>query len=398
MYSVSYPSFDGIGNRTAKNDGTLTTYVYDNVYRLTSANPGEVFTYDNAGNRLTDAGNLYTINVGNTLAAKGSTVYTYDGFGNTITRGTQTFTWNSANQLTGFNGIATYQFDAFGRRISKTVNGVTTKFIYDGQDIIASITGGVITHYVHGSGVDEHLGFSRSGTSFFYHADGLGSITKITNSAQTVVLSYTYDSFGNSTVTGTVDQPYRFTGAFYDAESNTQQHRARTLDMSTGHWLSKDPIGFAGGDVVLSNYVGGNPVNYTDPSGLDETIWAPGEGRKRSDAPRNGNWCGGNWSGGWVPSLHKGQDGPLPPVDSLDACCMKHDKCYSANTTKPGIIACDEKLVSELQTLPSDPKTWDMPPRPGTENQSSAYITDAVATFMIKTQGVWKSIKFRNVK
>jgi len=44
--------------------------------------------------------------------------------------------------------------------------------------------------------------------------------------------------------------------------------RRRVYDPRNGRWISRDPIGFAGGDVNLYRYVGNNPVNRVDPSGL----------------------------------------------------------------------------------------------------------------------------------
>lgn len=101
VYSVSYPGFDKVGNRTAKNEGSLITFGYDAVYRLLNSTAGEVFTYDAAGNRLTDAAKLYTIMAGNTLAQAGTTQFTYDSYGNTLTAGLWGYTWNSAGQLVG---------------------------------------------------------------------------------------------------------------------------------------------------------------------------------------------------------------------------------------------------------------------------------------------------------
>ena len=278
LYSVTYPSFDGVGNRTAKNEGSLVTFGYDNVYRLMNSSAGEVFTYDNTGNRLSDNASLYTVTAGNSLSAKGMTTFTYDGFGNTLTAGSWTYGWNSKNQLvSAVNGgtSVSYAYDAFGRRIAKTVNGTTTTYVYDGQNIAASITGGVVTHYVHSVGVDEHLAQSSAGVNLFLHADGLGSITKITNGTQTVVGSTTYNSFGTATRTG-VASIYGYTGREIDSETGLLYFRARYLNPETGRFLSRDPIGFAGGDVVLNNYVGGNPVNFTDPAGTDKISSALG--------------------------------------------------------------------------------------------------------------------------
>jgi hypothetical protein len=43
---------------------------------------------------------------------------------------------------------------------------------------------------------------------------------------------------------------------------------AREYDPSIGRWITKDPIGFGGGDSNVYVYVGGDPANLTDPLGL----------------------------------------------------------------------------------------------------------------------------------
>jgi hypothetical protein len=40
------------------------------------------------------------------------------------------------------------------------------------------------------------------------------------------------------------------------------------MDPRTGRWLTQDPIGFDAGDVTLYRYVGNDPTNAIDPSGL----------------------------------------------------------------------------------------------------------------------------------
>ena len=272
IYSVSYPTFDKVGNRMAKNERSLTTYGYDAVYRLLNSAAGEVFTYDGTGNRLSDAAKLYTITAGNVMAAAGATSYTYDSYGNTLTAGQWTYGWNSAGQMaSAINGntVVGYAYDPFGRRISKTVNGAVISYVYDGQDIAAMVSEGNTTHFVHGPGVDEHLALVQ-GAPYFYHVDGLGSITKITDSGQNVVQAYSYTSFGTPTPSTGFQQPFGFTGREYDPETGHHYYRSRTYNTDTGRFLRRDSLGFAGGDVVLTNYVGGNPVNFVDPNGTSK--------------------------------------------------------------------------------------------------------------------------------
>jgi len=92
-------------------------------------------------------------------------------------------------------------------------------------------------------------------------------------------MSYEYDSFGmvkpteydaNSTAKQTVTfrNSYTYTGRGWDKETGLYYYRARYYDPMEGRFISKDPISFAGGDVNLYPMVGGNPLNWINPTGL----------------------------------------------------------------------------------------------------------------------------------
>jgi RHS repeat-associated protein len=79
-----------------------------------------------------------------------------------------------------------------------------------------------------------------------------------------------YDSFGNlkHEENAGVDLIFGFTGRYYDEATKLQNNLNRWYDPFTGQWLSHDPIGFSAGDANLARYVGNNPVNTIDPTGL----------------------------------------------------------------------------------------------------------------------------------
>ena len=103
--------------------------------------------------------------------------------------------------------------DPLGRRLTKTVsaeggsasggNGTTTNYLYDGADLIAETDGsGTITAtYLFGPRIDEPLEMKRGPTTSSYSADGLGSITHLTNASGTITERYTYDPYGLPTIT-----------------------------------------------------------------------------------------------------------------------------------------------------------------------------------------------------
>jgi RHS repeat-associated protein len=227
------------------------------------------FTYDPVGNRL--IGPAYP------KASAFQQSYTYD-YENRIVSATKQVTGNpNADTIT-------FKYDPFGRRIEKNVstfeNGIPTTYkyiyVYDNEDIILEVlertqngnTTTTTTAYTHGPGVDEPLSLTRGGQTYYYHADGLGSITSLTDSSEAVVNRYAYDSFGAPKSSETIRNAYTYTGREYDSETGLYYYRARYYDPEAGRFVSKDPIGFAGRQVNLYGYVFASPVNWLDPWGL----------------------------------------------------------------------------------------------------------------------------------
>jgi RHS repeat-associated protein len=131
----------------------------------------------------------------------------------------------------------------------------------------------VRSKYVFGLDIDEPLSIDQSNNLYYYHGDGLGSVNDLTDASGSVARTYRYDSFGRIiSQTGTLDQPFAFTGREYDAETGLYYYRARYYDPKAGRFTSKDPIGFGGGDVNLFRYVGNDPVDFKDPRGLAAII------------------------------------------------------------------------------------------------------------------------------
>jgi len=190
-----------------------------------------------------------------------STVYEYDAENRLI-------------RVASLDKTVNYKYDGLGRRIEKEVTetAVTnvTQYIYDNEDILLELDGSnnITARYTHGPGIDEPLITERGGQSFFYHADGLGSITELTDTAGTIAQSYTYSSFGEieSQLDPVFVQPYTFTAREFDPETGLFHYRARAYDPSIGRFLQEDPIGFSGG-INFHTYVQNNPINLVDPNG-----------------------------------------------------------------------------------------------------------------------------------
>jgi len=282
-------TYDKVGNRKTKADNNGTAnYTYDTLNRLIQAtnplptNPLESFTYDEVGNRTDSNQNgLSNFNLANQLQNDANFTYTYDNNGNQIqktNKSTSAFTlyeYDAENKLIRVvredGSIVNYKYDGLGRRIEKEVDSVLTQYVYDNEDILLELDGSnnIVARYTHGPGIDEPLIVERSGVSSFYHADGLGSITGLTDTIGTVVQAYTYSSFGKieSQLDPNFVQPYTFTAREFDPETALYHYRARTYDSLTGRFLQEDPLGSNGGDINFYTYVANNPINSKDPSG-----------------------------------------------------------------------------------------------------------------------------------
>ena len=278
-----------VGNRTSKTNqlpgGPAENYTYDPIHQLTQVLQGmtatESYSYDAVGNRLSSLGvSPYTYNASNQLTSTPGATYTYDNNGNTLTKtdanGTTTYVWDFENRLTsvtlpGSGGTVSFTYDPLGRRIRKVAPSGTTIYAYDGANIIEETdsAGAVLARYTQGLGIDEPLAMLRSGTTHYYNADGLGSITSLTDAAGAVAATYTYDSFGKGVAsTGVVTNAFRYTSREFDSETGLYFYRARYYDQRSGRFISEDPIAFQAG-VNFYAYVFNNPVTNVDPTGLD---------------------------------------------------------------------------------------------------------------------------------
>jgi len=153
----------------------------------------------------------------------------------------------------------------------------TTNYLYDGFNLLAEVdnSGNVLAKYTEGANVDEWLAELRSGASSYYEADGLGSITSLSNGAGALANTYSFDSFGNLTAsTGTITNPFRYTGREFDSETGLYYYRARYYDATAGRFLSEDPTRFDAG-IDFYPYVGNNPATMIDPAGLQHTPGGP---------------------------------------------------------------------------------------------------------------------------
>jgi RHS repeat-associated protein len=181
---------------------------------------------------------------------------------------------SSSHRAARIGRPVTFKYNVFGRRIQKvfTQNSTTTttNYVYNGDDTVEETdqNGNLLAKYARTLNIDEPLAESRSGTTSYYEQDGLGSVTSLTSAAGALANTYTFDSFGKTTnSTGSLTNPFRYTGRDFDSETSIYYYRARYYDPQSGRFISEDPLGFSSG-IDFYAYVRNRPLNYVDPSGF----------------------------------------------------------------------------------------------------------------------------------
>jgi len=143
--------------------------------------------------------------------------------------------------------------------------------VYDGSNVIGELDaqGNLITAYTHGVG--GLVSLRRAAGPRYYHFDGLGSTTELTDATQAVTDSYRYEAFGNLTAqVGNTRNAYRYVGSlgyYADADSGLMLLGARYYGSAVGRFITVDPVREGGN---WYGYVGSNPINWKDPLGLQE--------------------------------------------------------------------------------------------------------------------------------
>ncbi|OCG38894.1 hypothetical protein A9G29_10125 [Gilliamella sp. Fer2-1] len=286
-------------------------YRYDNAGQLHTvtypeANPEqhhaekvEQFDYDPTGNKISETQALAptpfhsNIAKGNRLTFFSDKHFEYDRFGNLIAekRGKNHslvthYEYDCRHRLikvikpTGL--IITYTYDAFNRRTSKTVDGKTTEFIWQGSKLIAETDND--KHWqsylyepdsyrplalVHGNAQQDNIKL------YWYQNDHLGTPIALTGSLGDTLYECQYNAYGqiiNETyhqddIDSLPDNPLRFQGQYYDEETGLHYNLNRYYDPFTGRYITQDPLGILGG-LNSYQYAGSDPINWIDPLGL----------------------------------------------------------------------------------------------------------------------------------
>ena len=312
-YSYTY---DAVGNITSVSLGEEYTnsYVYDALNQLVRENNGQIgktYTYSYVNGNITERKEYaYTTDeLGAVLDTKtwsysdsawsdlltdfnGKSI-SYDKIGNPTTIGSQSLSWNSRQlqQIVDGENTYSYAYNIDGQRVSKTVNGVTTEYFYNGSILAGQKTGNDTLVFMYDNNGD-YFGFTYNGETYYYVKNAQNDVVAILDSNKTVIAEYTYDAWGNCTVSSknwssgssngwiqsepinmkvSLANPIRYRSYYFDSETHFYYLNSRYYSPEMCRFLNADGLVQTGQGLLDKNmfvYCLNNPISFSDSNGM----------------------------------------------------------------------------------------------------------------------------------
>ena len=186
----------------------------------------------------------------------------------------------------GGQSVLEFKYNADGIRTSKIVNNVEHIYTLNGSQIVSEAWGDILLIYLYDeSGSPIGMQYRKSSyaadvfDTFYFEKNLHGDIIAIYTESGRKILEYTYDAWGNHSVTWTylmmetlpaVFNPFRYRGYYYDTETQLYYLQSRYYNPATGRFINADGYISTGTGLIGHNmyaYCNNNPVMYTDESG-----------------------------------------------------------------------------------------------------------------------------------
>jgi RHS repeat-associated protein len=315
-YTYTY-DVDGNITQIVDGNGKKISYKYDDLGQLLRENnqilgKTYVYTYDNGGNRkskktyaYTTANSLSSLTYteetytygnetwGDQLTKVNSVAISYDAIGNPTTFNGYDLTWHGRQlkqmSRNGGQSLLKFMYNADGIRTNKIVNGSNHVYTLNGTQIVSEAWGNFLLIYLYDeSGAPIGLQYRTKSyaanifDTFYFEKNLQGDIIAVYNADGEKIGSYTYDAWGNCTVTVVSESttleknivrsynPFRYRGYYYDTETQLYYLQSRYYNPAWGRFLNADGYVNANGDLIGFNmyaYCSNNPVMYVDPYG-----------------------------------------------------------------------------------------------------------------------------------
>jgi RHS repeat-associated protein len=124
-------------------------------------------------------------------------------------------------------------------------------------------------------GIDETFLRIEGASRHSFLADGNNNNVRLLDANQAKVVDYNYEPYGRTTADATNGNTQQYTGRENDNPGNAgglYYYRARYYMPGCARFISEDPIGWASGQTNNYSYVGGNPLSFSDPTGLQAYV------------------------------------------------------------------------------------------------------------------------------
>ena len=314
LYQYTY---DAVGNITSVAFGTkyTNTYAYDSLNQLVRENNqqiGKTYTYTYVNGNITER-KEYAYTTGELGEALDTKIWSYtdaswsdlltsyngisisyDEIGNPTAIGSQSLSWNGRQlqQIVDGTNTYSYAYNTDGQRVSKTVNGVTTEYFYNGSILAGQKTGDDTLVFMYDNNGDP-FGFVYNDETYYYVKNVQNDVFGITDHNRVLLVNYAYDAWGKVVSVTDADgneitdmshighiNPIRYRSYYYDGETNLYYLNSRYYSPDICRFLNADSYASTNQGILGQNmfaYCLNNPVAFLDPNG-NFSVSIPAEG------------------------------------------------------------------------------------------------------------------------